>query len=117
MGVVDPIDILYHGTFGDLYPEIDPEEHWHEEVLNKIKTDKEHFGMEELEPLCKNQVPREGIVIRISQDPVSQAFKSKSQSFLFKEAVLMDSGEVDIEMLDNYGDIVQEEEDTTDDNN
>lgn len=29
----------------------------------------------------------------------------------------MDSGEVDIEMLDNYGDIVQEEEDTTDDNN
>lgn len=106
---IHPIDILYHGTFGDLYPEIDTESHWHEEVLEKLKQDKTHFGMDELEPLCNNEVPREGFVIRIENDSINEALKCKSEAFFFKESLMMDAGEVDIEMLDNYGDVAQEE--------
>lgn len=106
---IHPIDILYQGTLGELYPELDPSEHWNENVLEKLKKDKEHFGMEMLEPLCNNEVPREGFVVRIVNDDVNEAFKLKTSSFALKEALLVDSGEVDVEMLDNYGNIAMEE--------
>ena len=106
---VHPIDILYQGTLAELYPELDPTEHWNEECLKKMKADKEHFGMEELEPLCNNEVPREGFVLRKIGSELPSAWKLKSCAFAFKEALLIDAGEVDMEMLDNYGDIAQEE--------
>lgn len=93
-----PIDILYHGTLKKLYPDVDTEKHWTENVLLALKNDKEHFGMELNEPLCKNKVPREGIVIRIDHDPVVQAFKLKTDAYALKEAKDMDAGVVDIEM-------------------
>ena len=97
---IHPIDILYHGTLEDLYPDVDTAYHWHENILNKMKNDKEHFGMEEYEPLCLYQkVPREGIVIRIDDDPVREAFKLKTASFALGEAVLYDDADyVDIEV-------------------
>lgn len=101
---VVPIDILYHGTLGALYPDIDPQLHWNDNVLKAMRNDKEHFKMEENEPACKNKVPREGIVIRIDGDTKSEAFKLKTYAFLGKEAELMDKGEVDMEMQDAYGD-------------
>ena len=95
---IHPIDILYHGTLGDLYPDVDESDHWHENVLEKMKNDKEHFGMEEYEPLCLYQkVPREGIVIRIDDDPVNEAFKLKTTAFALGEALLYDD--------DDYQDI------------
>lgn len=106
---IHPIDILYQGTLAELYPELDPAEHWNEECLKKMKTDKEHFGMEELEPLCNNEVPREGFVLRKVGSELPSAWKLKTCAFAFKEALLMDAGEVDMEMLDNYGEIAQEE--------
>lgn len=92
-----PINILYHGTLEDLYPELDAENHWHQELLEKLKNDKEHFGMEENEYLCKSKVPREGICIRKFNDPLRECFKLKTQSFKLKEALQYDEGEVDIE--------------------
>lgn len=106
---IHPIDILYQGTLGELYPELDPSEHWNENVLEKLKKDTEHFGMEQLEPLCNNEVPREGFVIRIVNDEINEAFKLKTDSYKLKEALLVDSGDVDCEMLDNYGNIAMEE--------
>ena len=100
---VEPIDILYHGTLGDLYPDIDTSEHWNENVLIALRNDKEHFGMELNEPACKTKVPREGIVIRIDGDTRAEAWKLKSYVFLNKEAAAMDKGEVDMEMQDGYG--------------
>lgn len=99
---IHPIDILYHGTLGDLYPEIPIDEKWHDNVLETMKYDKEHFGMEELEPLCYNKVPREGIVIRKDNDPIIEAFKLKTMSFAIGEAVRIDDGEIDIEMKEAY---------------
>lgn len=88
---------LYHGTLKDLYPDIQVDENWHTNILEAMKSDKEHFGMEENEPLCLNKVPREGICIRKFQDPLRECFKLKTQSFKLKEALQYDEGEVDIE--------------------
>ena len=87
--LIKPINILYHGTLTDLYPNISTEQHWNEEVLAAMKVDKEHFGMEENEPLCKNKVPREGICLRIDDDPINECFKLKCAKFLLKEGELM----------------------------
>ena len=99
---VHPITIFYHGTLADLYPNVKVSEHWHENVLQEMMNDKEHFGMEELEPMCRNKVPREGFVLRIDDDPFAEAFKLKCTAFREREAKSIDKGEVDIEMQDAY---------------
>lgn len=97
VGRIVQFPLLYHGTLKDLYPEISTETHWRENVLEALKNDKEHFGMEMNEPMCFN-VPREGIVVRISDDPVAEAFKLKCIKFLEKEMKQIDQGEIDVEM-------------------
>lgn len=96
------IDLLYHGTLTDLYPTLSLTEHWNENVLEELRNDKKHFGMEKDEPLCENKVPREGLCIRIDDDETNENFKLKCQKFYDREKKLMDEGEVDIEMNDTY---------------
>lgn len=98
---IHPIDLLYHGTLEDLYPEVDTENHWNENVLEKLKADQDRLGMEMDEPLCKNEVPREGICIRIGDTRV--CYKLKTTSFKLGEAIRMDNGDVDVEMEQGYG--------------
>lgn len=95
---IHPIDVLYHGTLADLYPSIPIDQHWHENVLQAMKTDKQTLGMELQEPLCKAKVPREGIVLRKDGDAVAEAWKLKTDAFFSREQKLIDAGEVDIEM-------------------
>lgn len=97
-----PYTLLYHGKLSDLYPQIDTQNHWNENVLEAMKNDRQTFGMELDEPMCRNKVPREGICLRIANDPVKECFKLKCLTFLGKEAKEIDKGEVDIEMMDNY---------------
>lgn len=97
-----PMPVLYHGTLAELYPDLDTTQHWHENVLEAMKRDIEHFGMEKYEPLCKNKVPREGICLRIDGDPIAECFKLKTLRFLGKEAELIDQGELDLEMAEAY---------------
>lgn len=97
-----PLPVLYQGTLANLYPELDTNNHWHENLHERLKQDTIHFGMELNEPLCHNIVPREGICLRILNDPLTECFKLKTLKFLGKEAELMDKGEVDMEMNDNY---------------
>ncbi len=69
-----------------------------------MKADKKCFGMETNEVLCKNKVPREGVCIRIDNDPRPENFKLKCAKFLSKESKDIDAGEVDIEMQEaGYG--------------
>lgn len=96
------IDLLYHGTLADLYPTLSLTEHWNENVLEELRNDKKHFGMEKDEPLCENKVPREGLCIRIDDDETNENFKLKCQKFYDREKKLMDEGEVDIEMGNTY---------------
>ena len=99
---VHPITILYSGSLQELYPEVEVGNHWHENILEKLKNDKKRFYMECNDPDCKQKVPFEGFVLRITQDPNIQAFKLKSQKFFEREKKAIDSNEVDTEMLENY---------------
>lgn len=89
--------ILHYGPMGELYPDLDEHNHWHENVLARMKADRDRFLMEEDEPLCKNKVPREGIVIRIIGDKFARAWKLKTARHYAKEAEQHDKGEVDTE--------------------
>ena len=91
--------MLYSGTLHELYPEISTETHWQENVLEALKNEKRFF-MEKDEPMNITKMPREGIVIRIQDDPVVEAFKLKCIKFLEKEAKNIDKGEVDMEMIE-----------------
>jgi len=93
--------LLYDGTLKDLYPNLQITKHWHENVLELLKNEKT-FLMEKNESLCNNKVPREGIVIRKANDPISEAWKLKCYNFLNAEAKQIDNGEIDSEMLENY---------------
>ena len=104
-----PIPILYHGTITDLYPDIPNDANWGMNFLEHLANDAEHFGMEKNEPFCKNKVPREGICIRIDDDPVAECFKLKTFAFLKKEQGEIDAGTVNIEMQDTYAYIVGDE--------
>ena len=95
-----PMDLLYCGLVKDMYPQIDhTKENWKNEFLACIKNDKDRFGMELDEPLCKNKVPREGIVIRINGDQFNRAWKVKTMRHYGIEAEQHDKGEVDMEEL------------------
>lgn len=97
-----PFTHLWHGTLSKLYPNVAVDNHWNANILEAMKNDKTSLGMELDEPLCNNKVPREGICVRIVDDPVRECFKLKSLKFLGKEAKEIDQGNVDIEMSDNY---------------
>ena len=62
-----------------------------------MKNDKERFGMELQEPLCKMKAPREGLVIRINDDSIARAWKLKTAAHYDLERKSHDSGESDIE--------------------
>lgn len=98
---IHPIDILWHGKLTDLFPELCINEDWQQNVIHALHNKKDWF-MEMNEPLCKNKVPREGIVIRKYNDPLKEAFKLKTFKYKGVEAKLIDSGEIDIEMKQNY---------------
>jgi len=74
---------------------------WQTALLQRLKNDK-NFCMEMDEPLCVNKLPREGIVVRIYDDPIAEAFKLKTVRFLHKEAEDVDKGKVDSESQARY---------------
>jgi hypothetical protein len=90
-----PVEQYYYGYAKDLYPDLDPSEHWNENFLSKLANDK-NFYMEYNSPTCDNKVPHEGIVIKI-ENMKSEAFKLKCFKFLDGEGKALDKGEVDIE--------------------
>lgn len=70
---------------------------WRTAWIDALKHDTKLIGMEKREPLCKNKVPREGIVIRKLHDPRAEAFKLKSAAHFHLEMMQHDAGEFDIE--------------------
>lgn len=86
------VPIFYYGYARDLYPELDTEDHWHEDFLAKLikdYTEKDCY-------MSKNVVPEEGICV-IKNCNNFEALKLKSFRFLERETKELDSGEVNIE--------------------
>lgn len=90
-----PVTEYYYGYAKDLYPDLNPSEHWTENFMARLANDK-NFNMEMNSPSCNNKVPHEGIVIKI-ENMKSEAFKLKCFKFLDKEGKELDKGETNIE--------------------
>lgn len=90
-----PVTEYYYGCAKDLYPDLNPSEHWTENFMARLANDK-NFNMELNSPSCNNKVPHEGIVIKI-ENMKSEAFKLKCFKFLDKEGKELDKGENNIE--------------------
>ena len=75
-----PVEEYYYGKAKDLYPDIDPANHWNETFLDRLSNEV-CFNMEQNSPDCKNRVPHEGLVIKI-EDGMSRAFKLKCFKFI-----------------------------------
>jgi hypothetical protein len=89
---LDTIHVMWSGKCKDKYP-ISPEhEHWIEDFVNALEkeyTEKDCF-------MCKNVVPEEGIVVRVSSH-IFEAYKLKSFKFLDFETAELDKGLENIE--------------------
>lgn len=92
---LDPVIQLYYGYTKDLYPSLDPANHWNENFIEALANDK-RFYMELDSPDCINNVPHEGIVVR-NETLNIDVYKLKCFRFLKKEDEAMDRGEIDIE--------------------
>jgi hypothetical protein len=82
----------YYGYAKDLFKNIEKSETWNEDFLEALK---EKY-LEKDCVLCRNNVPDEGIVLRI-ENPNTEAFKLKSFRFLQKETKDLDQGVVSME--------------------
>lgn len=87
----------FYGQAKDLFPDIDVENHWHDEFLNRMI---DRF-MEKKCDICKNDVWAEGVVLRKDTPNEWDAFKLKSFNFLEYESKQLDSGEVDMETAES----------------
>jgi hypothetical protein len=76
-----PMVVYHFGRFGDLYPEVDPSDHWNENVLALMKLDK-RFDMEEDEPLCTLYNEK----IEIAEKNLADFKKKKASKKLIKDA-------------------------------
>jgi hypothetical protein len=88
--------LLYSGPMHMMY-NIPVDDRWRTNILAAMKNDRARFGMELDEPMCKNKVPREGIVIRINGDKFTRAWKLKSLRHYGLEAKENDTGVINIE--------------------
>jgi RNA ligase (TIGR02306 family) len=87
------VHVFYRGKAKNLYPELDVENHWHEDFIKNLErdyTEKDCF-------ICKNKTPEEGIVLRKEGLFSFEAFKLKSWAFLENETRMLDEGVEDIE--------------------
>ena len=89
------VNQYYYGYASQLYPHLDPQEHWNENFLQLLANDRD-FYMECDSPTCNNKVPHEGVVIKV-ENMKSEAFKLKCFKFLDKEGKALDKGESNIE--------------------
>jgi len=84
---------IYYGKAEDLYTDINLNEHWHQNLLEKLE---EEFNEKDCY-MCKNQVPEEGIVLRVEKTFEYEAYKLKSKKFLLKESEMQEQDIVNIE--------------------
>lgn len=86
---------LYYGKASELYSDIEQDEHWNENFLNRLANDSS-FYMEQRSPDCDNNVPHEGVVIK-TEHMRSEAWKLKCFKFIDKEGKDLDKGITNIE--------------------
>lgn len=93
---LEPVKEFYYGYAKDLYKDLDPEDpEWNSKFWDKMSND-ENFFMEKNSPDCVNEVPHEGVVIKV-EDMFPRAWKLKTFAFLNGEQKELDAGQNNIE--------------------
>ena len=82
VGLLYSDTFIYYGKAEDLYTDININEHWHENFLEKLE---EEYNEKDCY-MCINKQPEEGIVVRIEKSDEYLAFKLKSKRFLLGES-------------------------------
>jgi hypothetical protein len=90
-----PVHEYYYGYAKDLYPDLVVDDSWCDNFIERLSNDA-NFDMELQESECINDVPAEGIVIKID-NMRSEAFKLKTFAHLDKKQKLLDKGKSDME--------------------
>ena len=90
-----PVKELYYGYASDLYPQMRATTKFSKIFMERLANDKSFF-MEMRSPDCTNNVPHEGIVIKI-EDMKPRAYKLKCFAFLNKEQKELDNNVENIE--------------------
>jgi len=97
-----PVHELYYGYAKDLYKNLNYDNivdedltTWRDQFLEKLANDKS-FYMEQNCPYNKNQVPFEGLVLRVEGIDI-ESYKIKCFNFLSRETKLLDKNESNIE--------------------
>jgi hypothetical protein len=88
------VPYFFIGKLKDLLPHIDTNLHFHENVIPELE---KIYNLEDDCFICKNKVPREGIVIRKESQFDFDVYKLKGFRFLEKESKELDKGEPDME--------------------
>lgn len=86
------VPVFYYGYAGDLFPELNADEHWHENFIQRLSD----TFLEKKCDMCRNDVWAEGIVLRLETGEL-EPFKHKSFNFKNYESKMLDAGESDLE--------------------
>lgn len=86
------VPLYFYGKAKDLFPELDTTTHWNDNFFEKLK----ETYLEKKDPICKNDVPDEGVCIRREGLEID-TYKLKSFAFLQRESEELDTGTTDIE--------------------
>lgn len=107
---LNPVPEYFYGKAEAILPQVRVDgynfvelsiEEWQGELLSKLL---ESYNMEKNCELCENEVPAEGIVVRIEGEDYD-AYKLKAFRFRERETKELDKGEVDIETQESQAEI------------
>ena len=96
---------FYYGKAKDLFPELDTENHWHQNFLQKLQD----TYLEKKCDICKNDVWAEGVVLRLDYPHSWNALKLKSWNFLGYESAQLDSNNTGVDSDENQSEELTEQ--------
>ena len=85
---------LFYGQARDRYPHLEVDSHWNQNFIQMLEAD---YNDKDCYMCTQNQVPEEGIIVRVQDLYDYKAYKLKSARFLEKETKDLDAGIVDME--------------------
>lgn len=88
-----PVEELYFGKAKDLFPEVEVDENWTANFVQKLQ---DIYLEKKVEFNLGKKVPDEGIVIRVENLEI-EVYKLKSKAFLAYESKSFEKGEMDME--------------------
>lgn len=93
VGLLYKDTFIYYGKAEDLYTDVNINEHWKENFLEKLE---EEFNEKDCY-MCVNKVPEEGIILRVEKLEHYEAYKLKSKRFILGESDAQEKGEENLE--------------------